>query len=102
MSKIIEFPGRVDPPCECEDGTGAPEGYKLKHFEKLGLPDPNAEPTSSNPFPWVNIITSAEDCIARVQVNHESFIDIPLDEAKALDMIAELSLHVRRSFRRLK
>ena len=102
MSNVIGFPhgfrgdgaGPVDPPCECSDGVGSiyPEGYRLNHIQ---LP----EPTSSNPFPWFRVHTTAEDCSVRVQLSVTEFVDIKINETQALDMIAELATHVRRQRR---
>ena len=84
MNNIIGFPhgfrgsdnGDVEPPCECSDGHGVP--------------------TSSNPFPWFRVHTTANRCYASVQLSHTERMEVEITESAALDMIAELAIHVRR------
>ena len=103
MGDVLGFPhgfrgtdnGPVDPPCETV-GMPPAEGYRLQH---VVLPEPPAE--CSNPFPWINVINCASGgCHARIQIDRESFIDIPISDAKAADLIMRLSDHLQRSLRR--
>ena len=88
MSNVINFNKPPVPvPCECSDGTG----YRLS-AEIL----PHPEPTSSHPFPWARVLTTANDCRIRVQTSHTEYVDIHISQTQALDMIASLATHVRR------
>jgi hypothetical protein len=97
MGDVIGFPhgfrgdgsGPVDPPCECEDGTG----YRLR-------PEILPEPVSSISFPYVKAILLAEGCIAKVQLSQSEWVDIPLDEGSAADMVEILGQFLGRSYRK--
>lgn len=74
MGIIYDFETGVktEPPCECEDGVGLP--------------------VSSNPFPWIKIISEADGGFVRVQLSQDDYEDFKLTSERAMGLCTDLAL----------